>query len=60
MFMLLEVQYNEARYGVVGRREMVESLEAVFIAVVTVAVPAVMLGLILLIGYAVYREVRGE
>lgn len=38
---------------------MIDAVEAVFMAIIAVAVPAVMLGLILLIGYAVYRELRG-
>jgi uncharacterized membrane protein len=38
---------------------MVDFLDTVFLAVIGVAVPAIMIGLILLIAYAIYREVRG-
>ncbi len=38
---------------------MVDLLDTIFLGFIAIAVPAIMIGLILLIAYAVYREVRG-
>ena len=38
---------------------MLELLDTLFIGLVAVAVPAIVLALIALIGYVIYREVRG-
>jgi ABC-type transport system involved in cytochrome c biogenesis permease subunit len=39
---------------------MIDALETIFVAVISVAVPVLLLGLIALIVYAIYREVRGS
>jgi hypothetical protein len=39
---------------------MMDTIEAVFLGFISIAVPALMIGLIVLIIYAIYREVRGE
>jgi hypothetical protein len=39
---------------------MLDLLETVFLALISVAVPALMLGLTVLIFYAIYREVRSN
>jgi hypothetical protein len=38
---------------------LLDAIEPVFVAFISVAVPVLMVGLVLLIIYAVYREVRG-
>jgi hypothetical protein len=38
---------------------MLELVDAIFLGMIAVAVPAIMIGLVLLIAYAIYREVRG-
>ena len=38
---------------------MPELLDTIFIGLIAVAVPAIMIGLVGLIAYAIYREVRG-
>ncbi len=38
---------------------MLELLDSIFLGLISVAVPAIMIGLVLLIAYAIYREVRG-
>lgn len=39
---------------------MVDLLDTIFLGFIGVAVPLIMIGLVLLIGYAIYREIRGE
>jgi hypothetical protein len=39
---------------------VVDLLETIFVGFISVAVPIIMIGLIVLIIYAVYREIRGN
>jgi hypothetical protein len=39
---------------------MVDLLDSLFIGLVVIAVPAIMIGLVVLIIYAIYREVRSR
>jgi hypothetical protein len=38
---------------------MVDLLDTLFVGFIAVAVPLIMIGLVILIIYAIYREVRG-